>query len=158
MFGEIQVFLHQTVRGHAGSIRHGAAAVEGLEAADEVDGQAVACCVAMGDAVGFPLDGLGVGKRELVAEEAEERDEPLVAGLGGAGRPLAQAADLGLVGCPISAGGSPGIRDLVLDLGGGIEAEILGGLVRLLTTLNGIENVSGEDGAFESDGRVHGKL
>jgi hypothetical protein len=28
--------------------------------------------------------------------------------------------------------------------------------VRLLATLNGIENVSGEDGAFESDGRVHG--
>ena len=110
----------------------------------------------MGDAIGFPLDSLGICKRELIAKEAEEWDEPLVAGLGGAGRALAQAADPGLVGCPISTGGSPGIRDLVLDLGGGIEAEILGGLVRLLATLNGIEDISGEDGAFESDGRVHG--
>lgn len=156
VLGEVEVFLHQTVRGHAGGIRHGAAAVEGLEAADEVNGQAVAGGVAMGDAVGFPLDGLGICKRELIAKEAEEWDEPLVAGLGGAGRALAQAADPGLVGCPISTGGSPGIRNLVLDLGGGIEAEILGGLVRLLATLNGIEDISGEDGAFESDGRVHG--
>lgn len=158
VLGEVQVFLHQTVRGHARGVRHGAAAVEGLEAADEVDGQPVAGGVAMGDAVGFSLDGLGVGECELVAEETKEWDEPLVAGLGGAGRSLSQTADLGLVGCPIRAGGGPCIRDLVLDLGGRIEAEILGGLVRLFATLDGIEDVSGEDGAFESDGGVHGKL
>ena len=42
----------------------------------------------------------------------------------------------------------------VLDLGGGIEAEVLGRLVRTLAPLDVIGDVSGKDGAFEVEGRV----
>jgi len=122
--------------------------------ADEVDGKLVARGIAVGDAVGFPLEDFGFGEVELVAEEAEQRDEPKVAGLGGAGGSFLEPGDFYLIGGPVGAGGGPGIRDLILDLGGGIEAEVLGRLVRALAPLDGIEDVGGKDGAFEADGGV----
>lgn len=126
VFGEVEVFLNQPVWRHARGIGHGAAAVERLVPADEVDGELVAGGIAVGDAVGFPLDGLGLGEVELVAKETEQRDEPLVARLGGAGGSLLEAGDFHLIGSPVGAGGGPGIGDLILDLGGRIEAEVLG--------------------------------
>ncbi len=125
--------------------------------ADEVDGELVARRIAVGDAVGFSLESLGFGEVELVAEQAEQGNEPLVAGLGGAGGSFLEPADLHLIGGPVGSGGSPGIGDLILDLSAGIEAEVLGGLMRAIPTLDGIEDVGGKDGAFEADGGVeHG--
>lgn len=126
VLGEVEVFLDEAVGRHARGIGHGAAAVERLVPADEVDGELVAGGIAVGDAVGFSLDGLGFGEGELIAEQAEQRDKPLVAGLGGAGGSLFEPGDFHLIGSPVGAGGGPGIGDLILDLGGRIEAEILG--------------------------------
>ncbi len=116
--------------------------------ADEVDGELVAGGIAVGDAVGFPLEGFGFGEVELIAEQAEQRYEPLVAGLGGAGGSFLEPGDFHLIG-------GPGIGDLILYLGGWIEAEVLWRLVRTLPPLDSIEDVGGKDGAFEADGRVH---
>lgn len=85
VLGEVEVFLNQPVGRHARGVGHGAAAVERLVPANEVDGELVAGGIAVGDAVGFPLEGFGFGEVELVAKQAEERDEPEVTGLGGAG-------------------------------------------------------------------------
>ena len=156
VLGEVEVFLDQPVGRHARGIGHGAAAVERFVPADEVDGKLVAGGIAVGDAVGFSLDGFGLSKVELIAEQAEQRNHPEVAGLGGAGGSFLEAGDFHLIGRPVGAGGSPGIGDLILDLGGGIEAEVLGQLVRPFAPLDGIEDVGGKDGAFEADGGVHG--
>ena len=157
VLGEVEVFLDQPVGRHARGIGHGAAAVERFVPADEVDGKLVAGGIAVGDAVGLPLYGFGLGEVELITEQAEERDEPLVAGLSGAGGSFLEPGDFHLIGGPVGAGGGPGIGDLILDLGGGIQAEVLGRLVRTLTPLDSIEDVGGKDGAFEADGGVeHG--
>lgn len=126
VLGEVEVFLNQPVGRHARGIRDGAAAVERLVPADEVDGELVAGGIAVGDAVGFPLENFGLGEVELVAEHAEQRDEPLVAGFGGASGSLLEPGDFHLIGGPVGAGGGPGIGDLILDLGRGVETEVPG--------------------------------
>lgn len=111
----------------------------------------------MGDAVGFSVEGLGLGERGMVGEEFEQRADEEVASLGGAGGSFLEPTEFHLIGGPVGARGSPCIGDLILDLGAGFEAEVLGRLVGSLAALDGVEDVGGKDGAFEADGGVHGE-
>ena len=62
-------------------------------------------------------------------KEFQQRTNPEVAGFGSASGAVAQSADFHLVGGPVSTRGGPGIGDLILDLGRGVEAKVLGCLM-----------------------------
>ena len=143
-----------------------------------MDGGPGAVDGAVGDGVGLAVEFGAFGLVfELVAEEAEEGDDPLLAGFGGQSRhmgnrqiatvpipcfpipylPIAYlpALHFALEDAPVVLGVGPGAGDLVLDLGGGVEAEVGGFLPG--GVLDAVEDVGGEDRAFDADGgKGHG--
>lgn len=58
---------------------------------------------------------------------------------------------------PLGLGVGPCGGDLILDLGGGGEAEVGGALAGQVLALDLVEDVGGEDGAFDADGGEHGE-
>jgi len=82
VFGEVEVFLQEGVRGHAGAGSVVAPFVEAVVPSEQVQRQGVAVLVAVGDGEELAVDLFALaGKDGRVAEQGEERDEPEVAGL-----------------------------------------------------------------------------
>jgi hypothetical protein len=86
VFGEVEVFLHEGVGRHAGPGAVVAAFVEAVVPAEQVQREAVARFVAVGDGKALAVDVLAFAAvGGAVAKERKQRDEPEVAGLGGQG-------------------------------------------------------------------------
>ncbi|NLE42101.1 MAG: hypothetical protein GX615_09765, partial [Lentisphaerae bacterium] len=141
---QVDVFLHHGVGRHAQGWRpagrpYFGLAIEagGIAVADDVDGGPGAVDGAVGDGVGLAVEFGAFGLVfELVAEEAEEGDDPLLAGFGGQSRhmgnrqiatvpipcfpipylPIAYlpALHFALEDAPVVLGVGPGAGDLVL--------------------------------------------
>jgi hypothetical protein len=81
VFGEVEIFLQERVRGHARAGPVVAPFVEGVVPAEQMQRQAVAILVAVGDGKELAVDVLAfAGKDGCVAEQREQRDEPEIAG------------------------------------------------------------------------------
>ena len=151
---EIEIFLHHGVGRHAQDSPLGLT-VEPCRfaAADDVE-RGVAT---VGDAV---RDGIGLAIEfdttrlvfELVAEQTQERDHPLLTGLGGSWGVGSECFEPALEDAPVVLDVGPGAGDLVLDPGGALQAEIC----RPLTggVFKPVEDVRGEDSAFDANARV----
>jgi hypothetical protein len=75
------------------------------------------------------LDALGL-VFELVAEQAEQRHDPLLAGFGSRRGIRLQAVELALEDAPVILRVGPGAGNFVLDLGAGVEIEVGWALTR----------------------------
>ena len=87
-------------------------------AADDVDGSVAAIGGTVGDGVGLAVefDTLGL-EFELVAEQAKQRRDPVVAGFGGGRGLWPERFELALKDAPVVLRIGPGTGDFVLDLG-----------------------------------------
>ena len=89
---------------------------------------------------------------ELIAEQTQERDHPLLPCLGGGRGVRPECFEPALEDAPVVLGVGPGAGNLVLDPGGTLQADICRPLAR--GVLKPVEDVRGEDGAFDANARV----
>ena len=126
---QVEVFLHQSMRRHARRADVGALGLAvqpgRFTVADHMDGCLAAIDGAVRDRVvlAVELDALGL-VFELVAEQTEQRHDPLLAGFGGGRGIRLQAIQLALEDAPVVLRIGPGTGDFVLDLGAGVEIEV----------------------------------
>ncbi len=158
---QVEVFLHQCVRGHARGAecwpkwRALRLAVQpgGFAVADDVDRSAAAMGGAVGDGVGLAVefDALGL-EFDLVAEEAKQGDDPEVAGFGGSRSLWSQGVELALKDAPVILGVGPGTGNFILDLAAAVQAEI--GRTLAVSVFEAAKDVRRENGAFNADAGV----
>jgi hypothetical protein len=86
---------------------------------------------------------------ELIAEQTQKRDDPLLTGFGGCRNAGLQDLYFSLKNSPIVLRIGPGPGDLILDLNGAVESEIRGSLADCV--LQPLQDVRGKDGAFYAD-------
>ena len=151
VLGAVQVVLDKRVRRETGPAGFGAT-VEGLAAADDMDGWGLLVGAgAVRDGVGMAvgLGGLGLVRQVVVAEQTEERDHPLVAGDAGCWVGWVEAFEAALEGAPMVLGAGPDSGDFVGEVCAWLEAEV-GRLLALGVAAGDlVEEVGGEEAAFE---------
>ena len=153
VLGEVEVFLHERVRGKPRAARL-APLVEAVGVARDVDGEVADLLVAVADGVGLPVHHLApLLHREPVAERVEEGHHPELPRLGRPRGVLGQPRLLALEHLPLEEHLAPRVRDLVLDAGAAAHPEARGVLVRGLA-LERLEHLGREDVALEGDRRV----
>ena len=156
MLGKIEIFLNERMGRDARAAR-GALFLQAVVPTHDVQREAVAGNVAVGDGVGFSIQRFGLGLFRLIAEQRQQREGEEIARLGNTGLTIAEIGDLRLIASPERFGGSPGGGDLVLHFAGGIKPEVSRLLRMLVLPGNGIEQIGRKDSAFEADGGVvHG--
>lgn len=139
--------------------RHSAAAfvpfaIEAVVEADDMQRESVQVGRMVADGIRFAVDGPGLCKLGLIAEETEQRNHPEIAGFGGA---VALAGDFfpaAIKDAPQVLGVGPGAGDSVFDLDSGIETKIPGELAGDVALLDPVQDVGGKNGAFDADGGV----
>jgi len=150
VFGEVEVFLDESMRGQARPAGF-AFFVEAVVKAHDMDGEGAARGVVMADIVGLFFDDLGfAGELGVVFEKAEKRDDPEFTGFAGAGIALGDEVDVAFKDTPLVLCIRPGAGDFVFDLDAGLNIEIDGVLTFDFTGCNPIQNVGSKNRTFNS--------
>ena len=140
--------------------RHAAGGVGGfpveagrVTGTDDLHGGVCSVCRAVADGVYPPIE-FGASRLvlDVVAKQTKERNHPKVAGLGSGVVAFFHRLQLALKDAPVVLGVGPGARNLVLDLGAGVETEVGRPLTGKFLDLT--EDVRRENGTFDADARV----
>jgi len=161
VLGAVEVLLHQGVGAEAGSAGGGTVVQVGAAAGDVERRRVFVGAGAVGDGVSAAADHGGArDERDLiVAEGAEEGKDPLLAGDGGGGVVLREAAEGPLEGLPVGAGVGPGSGNLVGEAGTPWQAEVGRLLADGLTSGDLLKDVGGDQSTFGADaGERHSSI
>ncbi len=127
----------------------------GITIANDMDGGVAAIDDAMGNGVDFAIE-FDTARLvfELIAQQTQQRDDPLIAGFAGGNRISFQGFKSTLENAPVILSVGPGTGNLVLDLDIRGKPEI--GRALADSVFEPVEDVGREDGAFDADaGVVH---
>ena len=152
LLGAVEILLHQRVGREARAARGRA----GIEAgADTLNMQRRAGLIVPGavrDRVGALIDAVGAAVTgQLVAQHAQQRQHPLLAGLAGARLTGGQVGEVGLKERPLATGGLPRRADAVGEIARPLKAKVLGALAGQLSGGERIENIGGDQPALGCD-------
>jgi hypothetical protein len=155
LLGAVEVLLDQGVGREARSARGGPRVEAGPDALDMHRRGVLVVAGAVRDGVGAALDQIGGAVAgQPVAQHAQQRDDPLLTGLGGGRLTRPKVLQVGLEERPLATRRLPRRADAVGEVARALQAEVLGALAAQLLTRDGVENVGGDEAALGCDGRV----